>query len=93
VRHIVEPIEETFRREFPDYQPFPFGQHGWIHRLVRHILLSEPLVGDFGRCFESVGLDEAAKLADSFRFDACVQRERLVDVVREAAARAEPAVA
>jgi aryl-phospho-beta-D-glucosidase BglC (GH1 family) len=93
VRHIVEPIEETFRREFPGYDPFPFGQHGWIHRLVRHILLSEPLVGEFGRCFEGVSPDEAAELADSFRFDACVRRGRLVDVVREAAARAEPAAA
>jgi len=40
-----------------------------------------------------VSPDEAAGLADSFRFDACVQRVRLVDVVRQAAARAEPAAA
>ena len=85
VREILAPIEETFRREFPGFDPFPFGARSWIHGLVRHILLAEPLVDDFARCFEGVGADEAAALADSFRFDACLKRDRLLDVLRAAA--------
>jgi endoglucanase len=49
------------------------------------VLLAEPLVDDFARCFQGVGLDEAASLADSFRFDACWKRERLLDILRSAA--------
>lgn len=40
---------------------------------------------DFARCFPGVGSDEAARLADSFRFDACLKRERLIDILRSAA--------
>ena len=72
------------RGEFPDFDPFPFGQRSWIQGLVRHILLARPLV-DFGWCFEEVRPDEAAGLADSFRF-ACLTRERLLAIVRAAAA-------
>jgi len=85
IRHIMEPIEQTFRREFPDFEPFPFGQPVWINLLVRHILLAEPLVDDFGRCFEGVGPAEALELADSFRLDTCVRREPLLEIIRSAA--------
>jgi hypothetical protein len=54
------PIEETFRREFPGFDPFPFGARSWIHGLVRHVQLAEPLVDDFARCFQGVGPAEAA---------------------------------
>jgi hypothetical protein len=85
VRHLLAPIEETFQQEFPGFDPFPFGARSWVHGLVRHVLLAEPLVDDFARCFQGVGLDEAASLADSFRFDACWKRERLLDILRSAA--------
>lgn len=84
MRDILGPIEETFRREFPGFDPVPFGQRSWIHGLVRHILLAEPLVEDFGRCFEGMDAEEAGALADSFRFARCVKREPLLDVVRAA---------
>jgi len=80
-----DPIEATFRREFPDFDPFPFGQRSWIHGLVRHILLAEPLVEDFGRCFEGVRPEEIVGVADSFHFAACLKRERLLAIVRAAA--------
>jgi hypothetical protein len=85
IRDIMDPIEKTFRREFPGFDPFPFGSESWTQRLVRHVLLAEPLVGDFGRCFEGVkGSERILALADSFRFDNCLTRTRLVDVLREA---------
>jgi hypothetical protein len=82
VRHILDPIEATFAEEFPDYDPFPWGSQRWIHLIVRHILLAEPMVADFGRCFEGLSPDEAEALADSFRLDRCVQRRRLVEILR-----------
>jgi len=89
VRHILDPIEETFRREFPDFDPFPFGQRSWIHTLVRHILLAEPMAEDFARCFNGLSGDQAAALAESFAFERCVRRERLCEILRQAAAPTE----
>jgi len=81
VRHIMGPIEETFRREFPDFEPFPWGKDSWIAVLVRHTLLAEPLVDDFGRCFDGVAGDEVEALADSFRLGLCRRRERLLAIL------------
>ena len=92
VRDILAPIEATFRREFPAFDPFPFGQRSWIHGLVRHILLAEPLLEDFARCFEDVGDDEVIALADSFRFERCRPRQRLVEIAAAACA-ASPSAA
>jgi hypothetical protein len=86
VRDILGPIEETFRREFPAFDPFPFGQRSFIHSLVRHILLAEPLVDEFGGCFAGASGAELDALADSFRFDRCDQRRRLRDILRAATA-------
>jgi aryl-phospho-beta-D-glucosidase BglC (GH1 family) len=86
VRDLLAPIEAAFRREFPTFDPFPFGQRSWIHGLVRHILLAEPLLEDFARCFEGAGDDEVVALADSFRFEQCYPRQRLVEIVAVACA-------
>jgi endoglucanase len=86
VRRILEPIESTFAEEFRDFDPFPWGAQRWIALLVRHILLAEPMVADFGRCFEGLSPDEAEALADSFRLDRCVPRGPLVEILRGAVA-------
>jgi hypothetical protein len=84
VRHILDPIEETFAEEFPDFEPFPWGQRSWVHTLVRHVLLAEPMVRDFGACFAGVSPAEAEELADSFAFEECARRDRLADLLRDA---------
>ena len=81
VRHILDPIERTFREEFPDFRPFPFGVQSWIHTLVRHILLAEPLVRDFARCFQGLEPEQAEALADCFQFERCLVRKPLADLL------------
>jgi endoglucanase len=85
VRHILEPIEELFGREFPDFDPYPWGAKRWIHGHVRHIMLAEALVGDFAMAFEGVTPEEAERLADSFALAQCDVRERLAGVLCRAA--------
>ncbi len=82
VRHILDPVEQTFREEFPDYAPYPWGTKRWVDRLVRSILLAEPLVDEFGRCFEGVTPAEAEALADSFRLDQCTRRDSLLEILK-----------
>ena len=84
VRHILDPIEETFAEEFPDFEPFPWGQRSWVHTLVRHVLLAEPMVRDFGDCFTGVSPEEAEELAGSFAFEECARRDRLADLLHDA---------
>jgi endoglucanase len=54
-----------------------------IHRLVRNILVAEPLVQEFGRCFDGVTSDEADSLAGSFSFERCARREQPAELLRE----------
>jgi hypothetical protein len=89
VRNVLQPLEDLLGREFPDFQPSRGGQRWLIHRLVRHVLLAEALVGDLANAFEGAGRDDLDKLADSFRFADCVRRTRLEQSLRLfAAARA-----
>lgn len=79
VREVMEPIERLFDREFPDFDPFPFGRVDWIATLVRHILLAEPMLAEFGRRFAGVSPDEAEALAEAFALEHCEQRSELLE--------------
>ena len=85
VRHILEPIEQLFREEFPDFQPYPWGAPRWIHGHVRHVMLAEAMVGEFARSFAGVGPDDAERLADAFAFENCIIREPLAAILRQPA--------
>ena len=85
VRHILEPIEQLFREEFPDFQPYPWGAPRWIHGHVRHVMLAEAMVGEFARSFAGVGPDDAERLADAFAFENCIIREPLPAILRQPA--------
>ena len=82
IRHIMTPVEETFAAEYPRFDPFPFGAASWVETLVRNIMLAEPLLDDFGRAFADVKRGETVwELADSFRLENCVIRDRLAEVL------------
>ncbi len=81
IRHVVAPIEQTFQREFPDYNPFPFGPKRHIAQLVRHMLLAEPLIDVFAECFRDVTEQEIDNLMQSFAFKNCVQRTKLAQLL------------
>ncbi|MGR0321093.1 glycoside hydrolase family 5 protein [Agromyces sp. ZXT2-3] len=87
VRHVLEPIEELFRTEFPDFQPYPWGARRWIHGHIRHVMLAEAMVDDFARAFEGVGPVEAERLADAFAFEASRVREPLAAILARASER------
>ena len=86
VRHITRPVEETFAKEYPTFDPFPFGVIDWMSILVRSILLAEPMLDDFRACFADVSDDQTViELAESFRLDNCVRRDRLAALLAGAA--------
>jgi hypothetical protein len=83
IRNIMEPIEQTFEEFFPNYKPFPFDAQWQINRIVRHILLAEPLAEDFYPLLKGLDLAEIDELMASFRFENCVPRHELVRILRE----------
>jgi aryl-phospho-beta-D-glucosidase BglC (GH1 family) len=83
IRHIMGPIEELFAREFPNYDPFPFGAQWQINRLVRNILLSEPLLIEFAELFKDMSETEIDEMMASFKFENCVQRAELAAILSE----------
>ncbi|MBO0806360.1 MAG: cellulase family glycosylhydrolase [Nocardiopsaceae bacterium] len=83
VRHVLEPLEKLVADEFGGFDPYPWGQRRWISRLIREILLAEPLVEEFGACFAGVSPAAAGELADSFAFGNCDRNERLAALVKE----------
>lgn len=82
IRPQMQPLEETFAKEFPTYNPFPFGRSWMINRLVRHILFSEPLLEEFGALFKGLKEQEIDTLLQSFRFKNCVQRSELAETLK-----------
>ncbi len=83
VRHIMEPIEQTFAEFFPNYKPFPFDAQWQINRTVRHILLAEPLIEDFYPLLQGLDLTEIDALMASFQFEECLPRFELVRLIQE----------
>jgi endoglucanase len=83
IRHVMEPIERLFREEFPRYSPFPFGAQREIQQLVRHILISEPLLEEYAALFKDLSYDELDELMGSFLFERCDRRTRLAELLSE----------
>lgn len=85
IRHVMQPLEDTMRSEFPNFHPYPYGQDWLVKRLVRNILFSEALVEEWCSYFDGIDDDELARLASSFRFSECRARDKLVGMLRECA--------
>ena len=68
-------------KEFPDYNPFPSGKKTDINLMIRHILIAEALVPDYCNLFKNLSEQEVVALAESFRFDNCVKRDRLEKIL------------
>ncbi|WP_199740261.1 glycoside hydrolase family 5 protein [Saccharopolyspora rhizosphaerae] len=82
VRDVLDPVDAVFDREFPDFQPYPWGKRKFTDVLVRHILLAEPLVGRFAERFTGITSAEARELARCFRHDQCAERTPLTSLLR-----------
>ena len=87
IRDVMAPIEAVFDREYAGFDPFPFGRARWVQTVVRSILLAEPMVEEFGRCFAGLDDEAVVALAESFRFASCVKRERLAELIAAKAKR------
>jgi hypothetical protein len=77
IRQVMTPIEELFKKEFNGYNPYPSGPQTQINLMIRHILISEALVPEYCNLFGGLSEEQLTALAQSFRFENYVKRERL----------------
>lgn len=81
IRPVMAPIEDLFQREFPEFDPYPSGPNRHIRQLVRHMLISEALLPEYCNLFRNLSEKELIALAESFRFENYVKRQRLEDIL------------
>jgi hypothetical protein len=87
IREVMAPIEALFDREFPGFDPYPFGRADWIATLVRNIVFAEPMLADAMARLAGPWTDaEIVALAESFKFANGVRRSPLADILKRAAA-------
>jgi endoglucanase len=78
IRHLIEPLEQTFATEFPNYHPGPFGSgKHQIKRLVCEILLAEALLPEFAELFRDMSETEIDEMMQSYLFKNCMIRQPL----------------
>ncbi|MGW0737205.1 glycoside hydrolase family 5 protein [Streptomyces sp. NPDC002851] len=83
LRHVLEPLDALLAAEYPAFEPPPFGKRWYVRRLVRELLLGEPMIEEFAALFADVDDAGVEALAGSFRLDACVRRAPLVSLLAE----------
>jgi endoglucanase len=81
IRQVIAPIEELFKKEFREYNPYPSGQQTQINLMVRHILIAEALVPEYCNLFRGLSDEELIALGQSFRFENYVKRQRLENIL------------
>ncbi|NUR88951.1 MAG: cellulase family glycosylhydrolase [Nonomuraea sp.] len=80
----LAPLHRLVEREFPGWEPYPWGARYQTDDLVRHVLMAQALLPEYAALF--AGLDDAAllALADSFALAECTPRDPLIRLLREA---------
>ena len=81
MRDVLDPLLARFEREFPRFDPYPFGARGYVEHLVLNVCFAEPLALEFAECFADASDEELTALAGGFAFEACAQNKELCQVV------------
>ncbi|WP_433170309.1 glycoside hydrolase family 5 protein [Actinoallomurus sp. CA-150999] len=74
---VTQAVQDLIAREFPGFDPYPWGRWDFVRTLLLTITVAQPLVEEYAALFEGLGDDELVALADSFALANCVVREPL----------------
>jgi hypothetical protein len=79
VREVSQAVQDLVAREFPDFNPYPWGRFDWVSTLLNNLLFAQPLAAEYAALLTGLNDDELDALADSFAFEQCAVDERLRD--------------
>jgi aryl-phospho-beta-D-glucosidase BglC (GH1 family) len=77
VAEVTQPVQDLVAREFPAFDPYPWGRFDFVRTLLLNITLAQPMAHEYADLFRGLDDGELDALADSFAFDACAVREPL----------------
>lgn len=83
VAEVTQPVQDLVAREFPGFDPYPFGAWEWVRTLLLNVMLAGPLARDYATLFGGLDDSELVDLADSFAFDRCDVRQHLLEQIRQ----------
>ncbi|GAA5079752.1 aryl-phospho-beta-D-glucosidase BglC (GH1 family) [Thermocatellispora tengchongensis] len=78
---VLAPLYDLMEREFPNWNPYPWGARYQIDDLIRHVLIAQALVPEYAELFRGLGDEDLIALADSFALRNCARREPLLDLL------------
>jgi hypothetical protein len=79
---VTRPFQDMIAREFPTFEPYPWGRFDWVRTLILNITVAQPLAYEYAELFRGLQDDELIALADSFAFGNCDVRTTLVEQLR-----------
>ncbi|MFC4586843.1 glycoside hydrolase family 5 protein [Sphaerisporangium corydalis] len=77
----LAPLHRLMEREFPTWEPYPWGARYQVDDLIRHILVAQALLPEYASLFAGLDDGELVALADSFALAGCVPRTPLIDLL------------
>jgi hypothetical protein len=82
-REATQPFQDLVAREFPSFDPYPWGRFDWVRTLIINIGLAQPLAHEYAELFRGLDDDQLDAFASSFSFARCDVRTSLLDQLRE----------
>jgi endoglucanase len=83
-REVTRPVQDLIAREFPTFDPYPWGRFDWVRTLLLNITFAQPLADEYADVLRGLDGSELAELARSFAFENCSVRETLRDQLAKA---------
>ena len=83
LHEVTRPVQDLIAREFPHFDPYPWGRFDWVRTLLLNITFAQPLVPEYAELFRGLDDTELVALADSFAFENCAVRESLSKQLRD----------
>jgi hypothetical protein len=74
---VSQAVQDVVAREFPSFDPYPWGRFDWVSTLLNNLLFAQPLAEEYAALFAGLSDSELDALADSFSFDQCEVSETL----------------
>ena len=82
VGEVTQPVQDLVAREFPNFDPYPWGRFDWVRTLLINILLAQPMAEEYADLLRGLDDSELDALADSFAFENCEVRSSLLAQLR-----------
>jgi endoglucanase len=80
---VTVPFQEMMAREFPGFDPYPWGLADWTRTLINNVTIAQPLAAEYAELFRGLDDGELVALADSFAPANCARRTPLLDALRD----------